>query len=288
MRLYFILSISILFALTHQNIFARTVSKQGRFQKKVETSLVVDAETGKILHAERADKVIHPASLTKLMTLYLTFDALDKKQITMDQKLPVSKHAASMPAMKLGLKAGENITVRDAILSIVTRSANDASVVLAEKVGSGKESVFISRMNSKARELGMKNTYFKNPTGLPDWQQKSTAIDMAKLAIALKRDHPKYYKLFATTDFTYKGKKLYSHNRVTKSYPGAEGLKTGYTNASGFNLVSTAYRSGKRLVGVVIGSNSAAVRDTKMKKLLDKHFSSVNKKPVRLSDSSSN
>lgn len=237
-----------------------------------QTSVVVDMEDGKILHAENANLRIYPASLTKVMTLYLAFEAIDKGQLSMNQMLPVSKRAADMRPSKLGLKAGSTISVKDAIMSLIVKSANDSSVVLGEAISGSSEERFADIMNKRARDLGMHNTTFRNASGWHHPEQKTTAIDMAKLAMALKRDFPKYYPLFSETSFVFNGQTYNGHNRVVEKYQWAEGLKTGFTNPAGYNLITTAAKDGKRLVGVVTGGRSGNSRNCKMVSLLDKHF----------------
>ena len=237
-------------------------------------ALVVDADTGTVLHQENATKLRYPASLTKMMTLYLTFEAIDNGHLTMDQVLPVSAYAASRPRMNMNLHRGDRITVRDAILSLIVRSANDTAVVLAEAI-SGNEIAFARRMTARAANLGMKDTTFRNASGLPDNSQKTTAFDLARLAIALRRDFPQYYPLFSRTSFTYRGHVWEGHNHLTSFYPGADGLKTGFVNASGFNLVTSAKRGNTKLVGVVMGGDTARLRDRRMVTLLDFYFSKI-------------
>jgi len=237
----------------------------------VQTSLVIDAKSGKVLHAHNSQIRIYPASLTKLMTLYLMFESIEAGKLPLDKKLLVSQKAAKMPPCKLGLKAGETITVREAINGLIVKSANDVAVTVAEGM-KGSEKTFAHLMNVKAKQLGMKNTYFKNASGWHDPLQQSTARDMAKLAMALKRDYPKFYPLFAKTSFVFRGNIVNGHNRVTKNYQGAEGLKTGFHTPAGYNLVTTASRNGKSLIAVVTGGKSAASRDQKMIGLLDRHF----------------
>ncbi len=238
-------------------------------------SLVIDANSGKVLHAENASEIRYPASLTKLMTLYMTFDALRTGKLKMDTKLTASKKAAGMPSTNLRLKAGDTILVRDAIQALVVRSANDVAVILAESI-SGSEYKFATLMTAVANRLGMKNTTFKNASGLPDRQQKTTARDMAVLALALRRHYPEYYPYFKTQIFSYKGKNYTSHNRVMKRISGADGLKTGYINASGFNLVTSAQRKDKSIVGVVLGGDSSKQRDDKMVDLIERTFKKMN------------
>jgi D-alanyl-D-alanine carboxypeptidase len=233
--------------------------------------IVLDHDTGAVLDARNADQPAFPASLTKMMTLYLTFRALEAGDLKLGSRLRVSKRAAAMPPTKLGLKAGRSIEVEDAILGLVTRSANDAAAVLAENLG-GSESRFALLMTKTARRLGMTRTVFRNASGLPDGGQKSSARDLARLATHLITDYPQYYRYFSRKSFTYAGRTYGNHNRLLSSYRGMDGLKTGYTRASGFNLAASAVRNGRRLVAVVIGGNSAHARDVRMAGLLDDGF----------------
>lgn len=237
-------------------------------------SIVVDYDTGRVLHETNADTRNYPASLAKMMTLYLAFEALERGTLKLNQKLSVSRRAAGMPASKLGLKYREKITVKSAILALVTKSANDAAVVLAEKMG-GKETKFARLMTKKARELGMKRTSFRNASGLPNRRQLSTARDMSMLARALIRDFPKQYRYFSTKQFVYKGKKHRNHNRLLKSYSGTDGIKTGYIRASGFNLAASVKRNGRRIIAVVLGGKTPRSRDRHMAKLLDRGFAKL-------------
>src|SRR5208282_1168561 len=205
----------------------------------------------------------HPASLTKMMTLYLTFESLESGQLHKTQSLRVSAHAASQQPSKLELAAGETITVEQAILALTVKSANDAAVVLAEAIG-GSESEFAQTMTQKARELGMTGTTFRNASGLPNPGQVTTARDMAKLARALIRDYPQYYGYFSAREFTFQGNEIPTHNHVLVEYEGADGLKTGYIHSSGFNLVTSAVRNGRRLIGVVMGGQTSSQRDHAM------------------------
>lgn len=234
-------------------------------------AIVVDARTGQVLIDQDADAIVHPASLTKMMTLYLTFDALEDGRLSLDQQLPVSSFAESMSPTKLGLRAGQTLKVETAILGLVTKSANDASVVLAEALG-GTESRFAEMMTRKARELGMRRTVYRNASGLPNMEQVTTARDYSLLSRALMRDHAKYYPYFSRRNFVYGGRTLANHNHLMSRYEGMDGIKTGYTVASGFNLAASAVRDGRRLVGVVMGGKSAGSRDNKMAALLDQAF----------------
>jgi D-alanyl-D-alanine carboxypeptidase len=237
-------------------------------------AIVIDAQTGNVLHADNADDLRYPASLTKMMTLYLTFEALDDGRLNLEQRLPVSAWAQSMSPTKLGLTEGNTVRVEHAVLGLVTKSANDAAVVLAEALG-GSESRFAEIMTRKARSLGMTSTTFQNASGLPDAGQVTTARDFAKLGMALVRDHPKYYHYFSRRDFAYGGRKLPNHNRLMSRYEGMDGIKTGYIGASGFNLVGSAVRDGRRLVAVVMGGKSPLLRDNRMAELLDESFEKV-------------
>ena len=234
-------------------------------------SIVIDADTGKVLHEAYADHRKYPASLAKMMTLYLLFDALDKGKLTLDKSLTVSRRAEGMSPSKLGLRRGSSIKVRDVILALVTKSANDAAVVAAEALA-GTEIDFALVMTAKAKQLGMKHTEFRNASGLPNRYQKSTARDMATLARALIRDFPKHYHFFSATKFSY-GKRTYSnHNALLRSYQGTDGIKTGYIRASGFNLVASAERGGRRLIVVVFGGKSSRSRDAHAADLLNRGF----------------
>lgn len=244
------------------------------------SSLLVEAETGRVLFSENAAEKRYPASLTKMMTLYLVFDALEKGEIQMDQLLTVSKKAAGMPRSRMGLKENSTISVENAIFAMISRSANDAAVVVAEGLA-GSEAQFADKMTRVARELGMKNTRFKNASGLHNKDQVTTAQDMAILSTALIQHFPEYYKLFSVRGFRY-GKRYYgNHNLVARFYKGGDGLKTGYVDASGYHVVGSAVRDGKRLIGVVMGRNSVRERDRHIFKLLDSGFASLkNKKPT--------
>jgi D-alanyl-D-alanine carboxypeptidase len=234
-------------------------------------SMVVDFDTGAILHAANADAAVYPASLTKTMTLYLLFEALRDGKLKLDTPLPVSAAAASMPPTRLGLRRGTTITVRDAMLALVTKSANDAAVVIAEALA-GTESAFAARMTAKARSLGMTRTTFRNASGLPDAGQRSTARDMVRLGVRTISDFPEYYRWFQTKQFVFRGRTHRNHNGLLSRYAGMDGMKTGYIRASGFNLLSSALRRDRRLVAAVFGGRSARSRDNTMAALLDRGF----------------
>ena len=234
-------------------------------------SIVIDADTGTVLRARYADKKLHPASLTKMMTLYMTFEALERGKLRKNQRIWVSPHAASMVPSKLGLKPRSTIKVEDAIYSLVTKSANDAAAALGEAIA-GTESQFGVAMTRKARQLGMSNTTFKNASGLHHPAQVSTARDMARLSQALIQHYPQYYRYFKTNNFTYKGKSYHNHNRLMKTYTGMDGIKTGYVAAAGFNLAASAVRENRRLIGVVFGGRTSRSRNSHMAKILDESF----------------
>jgi D-alanyl-D-alanine carboxypeptidase len=235
-------------------------------------ALLIDADTGNVLYELEANQAWYPASLTKLMTLYMTFSALESGRLRLSDRMNVSSHAARQPTSKLGLRPWEVISVEDAILAVVTRSANDAAVVLAEKIG-GSESQFAISMTSTAHSLGMYGSHFMNATGLPhDWQT-TTAHDMALLALKIQRNFPQYYPYFAVDSFYFNGRSYRSTNKFVANYPGAEGMKTGYTCGAGFNLVAAANQYGKRLIGVVLGGHTSAERYQHMFTMMDIGFS---------------
>ncbi len=235
------------------------------------SALVIDANTGNVLYEKNANSLRYPASLTKMMTLYLTFDALKKGKLQLDDRLWVSAKAARQPQTNIALSKNEKILVRTAIESIVVRSANDAAMVLAEALGKNEWN-FAQMMSQKARALGMRNTVFRNPNGLPNMQQHTTAWDMARLAIALRRDFPEYYPFFKEQTLTFRGVMYPGHNHVMERYSGVDGVKTGYIRASGYNLVTSIRKNGYTLVAVIMGSPSARSRDNRMIALLNHVF----------------
>ena len=234
-------------------------------------SIIIDAESGEVLHEVNADAQSYPASLTKMMTLYLIFEGLETGKLRLDQRLPISQHAANRAPSKLGLVPGDTIAVRDVILGLVTKSANDAASVAAEALG-GSEPAFAEKMTQKARKLGMNNTTYRNASGLPDPAQKTTARDLAKMSLALYRDFPQYWHYFGTREFSYGGRVHTNHNHLMSRFEGMDGIKTGFINASGFNLAASAVRNNRRLIGVVMGGESARSRDNQMAKLLNTPF----------------
>ncbi len=234
-------------------------------------AIVMEADTGLVISEKNPDRRLYPASLTKMMTLYLTFEAIDKGRLRKSDRVNVSSRASMQEPSKLGLRPGSTLRVEDGILGLVTKSANDAAVVLAEAVG-GSEANFGRLMTQKARALGMNSTQFINASGLHNPNQYSTARDMALLSQALIRDFPREYRYFSTANFVYGGVSHRNHNRLMSSYQGMDGLKTGYVYASGYNLAASAKRSGKRLIGVVFGGKTAVSRNQQMARLLDDGF----------------
>lgn len=234
-------------------------------------AIVVDAESGEVLFARHADSRRYPASITKVMTLYLTFEALSEGKIKLDDVITVSPRAASQPPSKLGLAAGQTITVDDAMRATAVRSANDMAMALAEHIG-GSQDRFAARMTLKARELGMTQTRYVNPNGLPDARQLTSARDLAILARAVMRDYPQYYRYFGLHDWAYNGRDYRNTNGLLRSGDGYDGMKTGYTNASGYNLAASAVRDGRRLITIVLGGRSTASRNQHVAALMDTGF----------------
>jgi D-alanyl-D-alanine carboxypeptidase len=241
------------------------------------SSIVVDANSGAVLQANSADGVRHPASLTKIMTLYLLFERLEAGKIALDSEMKVSEHASDQAPTKLGLRPGQTIEVEDAIKGLVTRSANDAAVTIAETLG-GSEDNFAKLMTRKARALGMSKTVYRNASGLPDDEQVTTARDQSILGRSIQERFPKYYRYFATNDFHFRGNVIRNHNHLLGNVEGVDGIKTGYTRASGFNLVTSIRRGNRHLVAVVLGGRSASSRDSIMRNLLAEHMDEASTK----------
>jgi len=230
-------------------------------------SIIVDGNSGSVLQATSPDGIRHPASLTKIMTLYLLFERLESGKMKLDTEMPVSQHAADQDPTKLNLRAGQTIRVEDAIKGLVTRSANDAAVVIAEAIG-GDEDDFAQMMTRKARSLGMSRTVYRNANGLPNDEQVTTARDQATLGRAIQERFPRYYRYFATSTFNWRGQSIRNHNHLLGNVEGVDGIKTGYTRASGFNLVTSMRRGNRHLIGVVLGGRSGGSRDAIMRNLL--------------------
>mgnify|MGYP000988295496 CR=1 FL=1 len=240
-------------------------------------AIVVDATSGEVLYAKRADSPRYPASITKVMTLYLTFEALESGRLKLSDRVPISPHAAAQAPTKLGLRPGDSLTVEDAMYAMALKSANDIAVAMAEKLG-GTESRFAALMTLRAQELGMTNSRFVNASGLPDSRQITTARDLAILSRAVMRDYPQYYKLFNTQSYAFRGQTLRNHNRLLGKMDGVDGIKTGFTNASGFNLAASAVRDGRRLIAVVMGGPTTAIRDENAQDLLLTGFDVVSRR----------
>ena len=241
--------------------------------------------SGKVLHEKNAQKKLYPASLTKLMTVYLIFEGLKHGNLSFNKKLVVSKKASRMQPTKLGLKRGEKISVRDAATGMLVKSFNDSTVVLAEGFA-GSEQKFVKIMNRRARQLGMSDTHFENASGLHHPKQITTAYDMAKLAMALMRDFPEYYYLFSVNSFLFKRSFYKNKNYVKKHLVGVEGMKTGYTSNAGWNIVTTAKRGGIRLIGIILGGATYHARDHTMMRLMNKYFAKIGRvwvnRPARM------
>ncbi len=229
--------------------------------------MVIDANTGRVLHDNSGSEPRYPASLTKMMTLYIAFETIEAGRLQFSTPLPVSERAAAAAPSKIGLEAGSEIALRDAIKAVIVKSANDMAIAIAEKIG-GNEEAFARLMTKRARQIGMRDTTFRNASGLPDPEQVTTARDMLTLAMRLQDDFPQHYRLFSTRSFSYGGKTYRTHNALLGRFPGVDGIKTGYTRASGFNLVSSYKAGGKYVVGAVFGGASAGLRDAHMRMLL--------------------
>jgi len=236
--------------------------------------IVIDVDTGEILHETASSELRHPASLTKMMTLYLTFQALEQGRITLNDRFYVSRLATQQEPSKLFLSEGSYITVENAILGLVTKSANDVAVAVGEGLGGSVEN-FAKIMNKQAKMLGMHDTIFYNPSGLPDPRQVTTARDMAIMSVAVIKHYEQYYRYFSTAGFTYAGNHYHNHNRLMQRYEGMDGIKTGYIRASGFNLSASARRDGRHVLAVVFGGKTALSRDDQVAALLDKGFGYV-------------
>ena len=264
----------LLFAAASAPSSAALAAKKKPSAPSIAAAIVVDMNSGTILHAQAADTPRHPASLTKMMTLYVLFGYLRAGNLKMESDLTVTPFAASQAPTKLGLRPGATIKVSDAVKALVTQSANDAAVVIAENLA-GTEESFARLMTDTGRRIGMKTTVFRNASGLPNDEQVTTARDMAILAAHLIHDYPDYYSVFDTRYFTFKGRKYRNHNKLLFGYKGTDGIKTGYTRASGFNLTASVHRGDKHLVAVVLGGRTGSQRDAAMRGLLDKNFAAA-------------
>jgi D-alanyl-D-alanine carboxypeptidase len=253
---------------------ARYIAKPVPYVEKY-AAIVMEAQSGRVLYERMSNEKRYPASLTKMMTLYLLFEQLQKGSMTLSTPLTASAYACTQEPTRLGLKPGNQVTVEDAIKALIVRSANDVAVMVAEHIA-GSEYAFASRMTNKARELGMNQTVFANASGLPDTNQRSTAWDLALLSRRLITDYPQFYPYFRAQSFYWSGRSFEGHNNLMKFFDGADGLKTGYTRVSGFNLASSATRKGTRLIAVVMGGRSARDRDIQSAQLLETEFTKLN------------
>ncbi|WDI31367.1 D-alanyl-D-alanine carboxypeptidase [Hyphococcus flavus] len=255
-------------------VFAPQASANSKY-----AAYVVHADSGDVLFDRYSTSRRYPASLTKMMTLYLLFEALEDGELALNSKIKVSARAAGQPPSKLGVSSGSSIDVETAIRSLVIKSANDIAVAVAEELA-GSEWRFAQEMTAKARELSMYNTTFRNASGLPNRKMVTTARDMAVLGRRVAQDFPQYFHYFGEKSFTWDGRTYRTHNSLVKTFDGADGLKTGYTRRSGFNLVTSATRDGQRLIGVVLGGRSSRTRDAHMRDILDDAFGEISKKPT--------
>lgn len=271
-------------ATTHRVHKAARVERVLTPAPEKDAAIIVDGATGKVLYARNPDAIRYPASLTKMMTLYLLFEALEKGTITLDTPMIASSHAVAQSPTKLYVPLGGTIDVDTAIKAITVLSANDVAVVIAEALGGGSESTFADMMTIRAHQLGMTNTNFHNASGLPDLQQLTTARDMALLARHLAYDFPQYFHYFSAASVTYGGRTYNNHDHLLTEFQGTDGIKTGYTQLSGYNLVSSVVRDNKHVIGVVMGGPTAAVRDREMMQLLSATFEVENENPTYLAD----
>ncbi|NWG54329.1 MAG: D-alanyl-D-alanine carboxypeptidase [Hydrogenophilaceae bacterium] len=242
-------------------------------------AIVIDVETNEVLHADQADEQRYPASLTKMMTLYMLFEAMERGEIGLEDRLTASRFASRQPPSRLGVRRGDTLTVEQAINALVVQSANDVAVMVAERLA-GSEAAFAEQMTRRARQLGMEHTRFMNASGLPNPRIRTTARDMATLSIAIWRDFPQYYHVFQTPSNSWRGREARNHNRLLGAVEGVDGIKTGYTRASGFNLATAAVRDGRRVVAVVMGGSSAAARDAQVAYLIEGAYEELARREV--------
>ena len=243
-----------------------TVSTSGRY-----SAVVVDAQNGRMLYQANAEAERYPASLTKMMTLYLLFEAIDAGKMSKSTEIPISDHARRQPPSKIGFKSGQTIDADTAIRALATKSANDVAVAVGEYIA-GSEEAFAATMTAKARVLGMRNTIFRNASGLPDDGQHSTARDMALLGMALRQRFPHHYHYFSEKDFVFRGRTIRGHNDLIGRVPGVDGIKTGYVRASGYNIVTSVNNGSRRLIVVVMGGDSARSRNDHVEELIRRYL----------------
>jgi D-alanyl-D-alanine carboxypeptidase len=262
------------------SLFAATIAFDGvALARDRHAAVVIDAASGEVLYEDEADARRFPASLAKMMTLYLLFDAIEHGETCLEDILTVSANAAEQPRSNLGLREGDFISVEDAIRALTVRSANDVATVIAERLA-GSETRFAAQMTERARIMGLTDTRFANASGLPDATQRTTARDMARLGRALWADFPDYYHYFQTAEFTWDNERVRNHNHLLTDVDGVDGIKTGFTNASGFNIASSAQRDGRRIVVVVMGGDTAAERDEEATNLINDAFAEYDRPPV--------
>ena len=235
-------------------------------------ALVIDGSKGTILYQQNADAPRYPASLTKMMTLYMLFEAMESGRVTRDTQIPVSDNAARRPPTKIGFRHGQSIDVDSAIRALVVKSANDVAVAIGEFLGNGSEEAFADMMTFKAREIGMRGTTFRNASGLPDGRQSTTARDMAVLGLALRSRFPAQYAYFSTQSFSYRGRTIRGHNKLLADVEGVDGIKTGYIRDSGYNIVTSVKRNGRKLVVVVMGGDTAVARNAAVEGLIERYL----------------
>lgn len=275
--IYFICAISLL---SHNDAFARPRRTSDEFTSNPRYAMIMmDAQSGKILQEQNSTRALPPASLTKMMTLFLTFEAIQQRRLSMDSTLVITRNAMNQSPSKLGLRPNENIKVSEAIGVLVTRSANDVAMALAETIG-GSEGRFIAMMNQRARSLGMKSSQFYTPSGLPHAGQTSSAYDMAILSRALMQYFPNQYHYFGLVRYNYRGRNIETHNNLMRRFKGMDGLKTGYTGKSGFNLAASAVRNNRRIIVVVFGGRSAASRDNQVANLMNQGLAMLDNKEM--------
>lgn len=272
-RFWPVLTLILVAVLTPGMVMAKSGKSSSLFNAKY-ASIVLDAETGKVLSSRYPDKIVHPASLTKMMTIYMAFREIEAGRLSMSSRVVMSRHAASQPPSKVGLAPGKSMSVRDAIGVLVTQSANDVAAAMGEKI-SGSESAFARDMTRVAHAMGMKDTQFQNASGLPNKGQVTTARDMAILARGLLYHYPQHYHFFGMKNYSFNGRSYHNHNRLMSSFAGMDGLKTGFINDSGYNLVASAKRGGRRLIGVVFGGKTWRSRNDHMAELLNAGFDAV-------------
>jgi D-alanyl-D-alanine carboxypeptidase len=260
-------------ACTTERVMQQQPAPLSSFNSTKYAAIVIDGSNGSVLYQTAAEAPRFPASLTKMMTLYLLFEAMESGRVSRTTLIPVSDYARSRPPTKIGFKRGDSVDVETAILAVVTKSANDVAVAIGEYLG-GSEDNFAAMMTAKARQIGMRSTTFRNASGLPDPGQVTTARDMALLGVALRKRFPQYFTYFSTKNFSYRGRMIRGHNELIGGVDGVDGIKTGYTRASGYNVVTSVSRGNRKLVAVVMGGDSARSRNANMAALIERYMPS--------------